>query len=230
MRTSKNNMPGNRNGNPMPANKASQGALKRLSHLLAALIGCMIIALGFTNCRSSEVETGPSLDASAITIPATTISAFNPRLDRKQGLLLRDHTPYSGWTEERYENGTLKNRIPYWEGKKQGIAKEWHASGQLKSERPYHLGRKHGLHKGWYTNGLPHFVYRFEEGKGEGNHLEWFEDGQVYRNFNYVQGLEVGPQKMYYADGRLRANYVALKGRKYGLTGTNNCDPVTQNL
>ena len=102
--------------------------------------------------------------------------------------MIAEQPPKSGIHKSWYENGQLKYKQPYKNGKKHGIYKGWYENGQLMYEHPYKNGLKHGTYKGWYEN-IQTYIYK-----------EWYE--HPYKN-----GLRHGIYKRWYVNGFICTYY-----------------------
>ena len=185
-----------------------------LFHLVLLLLGALSLYQSLLN-RETQY--------SRIVAPDTVVVSTDALLNRVRGILYYDEAPFSGYLVERYEEGTTKDRTPYYEGQAHGTARGWYPDGSLEYVRRYRAGKKEGIHTGWWENGQVQFLYRFKDDLHEGRAQSWFPDGSRYRDFNYVNGKEEGPQRMWNEDGTLRANYVIKNGRRYGLLGSKPC-------
>lgn len=161
-------------------------------------------------------------------VPDYYVDAARERITTRQGITYRGDMPFSGWVYQLSASGDTMALTPYLRGKEEGMAQRWYANGQLSEQRFYHQGKKESEHRGWYANGRRRFLYHYKNDLYDGNVKEWQADGRPYRNFNYAMGYEAGRQQMWESDGRLKANYDVRDGRKYGLTGSKNCQSAAQ--
>jgi antitoxin component YwqK of YwqJK toxin-antitoxin module len=79
-------------------------------------------------------------------------------------LCLPSGEPYTGVTEDFYENGQLQSRNEFLDGLLHGLQREWYGNGQLASEETTCLGRRHGYCREWYGNGQLKSERLFEHG------------------------------------------------------------------
>jgi antitoxin component YwqK of YwqJK toxin-antitoxin module len=159
-------------------------------------------------------------------IPGIFVNQGMEILQTKEGKLYYNNQPFSGWRYELYANRDTALLVPFFQGKEQGLARQWYSNGQLREERYYEQGEKTGEHRGWWENGKQRFLYHFQHDAFEGTQQEWNEAGLLYRSTNYKAGKENGLQQMWRNDGSVVANYVVRNGRNYGLTGVKNCKSV----
>jgi len=167
--------------------------------------------------------------ALAAVTPASTphrgavVDSEDQRLTRTNGVLTLAGAPFTGIVETRTEDGALVERLPFREGRRDGLALAWYPDGAPRWERRFAHGRESGVHRGWYADGQIKFEERFTDGLVQGVAKEWFPDGTPYRAFTYVDGHEEGLQRMWYVDGEIRANYVVRNGRRFGSLGAKGC-------
>ena len=177
------------------------------------IIGLFLIFLGLFYSCESKTSLALSLDDS--------------RLKLDNGQLYLDQDLFQGYLISRYDSDSLKSKVFYAQGRKQGIEQFWFENGSLATERKYSKGIKIGIHKAWWENGNPKFEYHFDpNGAYHGSVLEWYENGNQYRKFNYSHGKEAGRQTMLDIDGKIKANYDVANGERFGLVGLKKCDPV----
>ncbi len=158
-------------------------------------------------------------------IPAVVVMEGDPALEMRDGILLRDGRPLSGFVEERA--GThLIARIPYRNGRLHGRAVTFHPDGRLHTERFYRNGNKEGVHRGYWENGQIQFVYRYRRDLFEGEQVAWYKNGVRAELRHYKDGYEDGRQSTWDAEGRLSTNYVFRNGRRYGIVGRFDCVSV----
>ena len=158
------------------------------------------------------------------------ISASNPNLVLKNGILYYNEVPLEGRLVTNFDRKTPKSEIAYRIGRKNGKEMRWHADGSLAMERFYTNGYKTGIHKAWWQNGKAKFTYHFnDKGEYNGTVKEWYISGQPYRSFNYVNGQEKGSQRLWKKDGSIKANYEVRDGDRFGLIGLKKCFTVTLN-
>lgn len=173
----------------------------------------LLITLGLIYSCESNKESALSID--------------DPRLKLNNGQLYLNQDLFQGHLISRYDTDSLKSKVYYALGRKQGIEQFWFKSGSLAIEREYSKGVKIGVHKAWWENGNPKFEYHFGlKGAYHGSVLEWYENGEPNKKFNYSHGKEAGRQTMRGVDGKIKANYDVVNGERFGLVGLKKCDPV----
>lgn len=125
-----------------------------------------------------------------------------------------------------YENGQLKQEIPYVNLKPHGMVKEYYPTGQLKMEMPFKDGKLSGVVKEYDENGqikLEHIYYENGQKKRTQAYLngkpalakEYYENGQVKVEPIFKNGkLEV---KEYYENGQVKVEASVEDGELDGM-------------
>ena len=152
------------------------------------------------------------------------IESTDPRLAKKNGRFSFEGSAFTGSITEHYADGTLKSRISYREGLKDGLYQAWWPGGGSRLALHYKRGRKNGLQEGWWGNGNRRYTLTTFPGGPEGKKEEWFENGQQYRLMYYKGGRENGLQLGWFRDGKRHFNSVYRDGRRYGLPGKRMCE------
>jgi antitoxin component YwqK of YwqJK toxin-antitoxin module len=154
------------------------------------------------------------------------IDATDSHLRRSNGILYLNNLPFTGTLQEFFENRKLKSQAFYVNGKEDGITTTWYSDGKKASERVFRKGQKEGEHKGWHQHGNLSFRANFKNGIYEGILEEWHENGQPSRLKHYKHGQEDGLQQAWRENGKLYINCQVVKGRYYGLRGSELCYSV----
>lgn len=156
------------------------------------------------------------------------VSASNKNLVLDNGVLFYNASPFNGILMSNYDSGTIKTKVEYVAGKKDGSEIQWYENGRKLSERFYTKGFKVGTHRSWWENNNLKFEYYFnEKGEYHGEMKEWYQSGQLLRAFNYLNGKELGSQRLWKPDGSIKANYEVVNGERFGLIGLKKCYTVT---
>lgn len=187
----------------------------------------LFISLFFISCdeKSSEIKTAVIVDE--IQIPSTVKNRLDIGFKLKNGVLFFVDEPYSGTVKEFYEDGGLKSKSTYYQGKREGEYFGFYPNQTKWFERYYHKGLKIKTHKGWFQNEQHMFEYQFNhQGIYDGFVKDWHTNGQLAKHFNFVDGKETGSQKMWKIDGKIRTNFFTVNGERHGLIGLKNCVSV----
>ncbi len=110
------------------------------------------------------------------------------------------------------------------------ILKKWYPNKQLMEERHYSFGQKNGSQIGYWENGNKRFDFTAKNDFNQGELKEWMANGALFHVGNYGNGQEKGKQQLWYENDKIRANYIVLKGKRYGLLGTKNCQNVSDSV
>ena len=102
-----------------------------------------------------------------------------------------------------YENGQLRERANFKDGKEEGFWEEYYENGQLKSKVNYQEGKKVGFWEEYYENGQLKSKVNYQDGKEEGFWEDYYENGQLMMKVNHKDGRIDGPWEKYSEDGQL---------------------------
>ena len=152
------------------------------------------------------------------------VDKTSDKLELVNGVLYYQGRPFDGLLVSKYGDASLKMKVQYAAGRKDGYEKQWYGNGQLSQLRWYSKGLKIEIHSGWWEDGTLKFIYQFnDKGQYDGNRKEWYRNGNLMLDFNYSNGKEVGSQRMWTDIGKIRANYVVKNGERFGLIGLKKC-------
>ena len=116
------------------------------------------------------------------------------------------HGKYTLW----YENGQIKFKGNFKDGKRDGKFTWWYENGQINSEQNYKDGKWDGKFTEWYENGKKKSEHNWKDNIPDGDWTSWFENGQIGSEGNFKDGtgtflqLHENNQKSYeviYKDG-----------------------------
>ena len=124
---------------------------------------------------------------------------------------------------ERYETGAVSRRVPFKNGKKEGLMVDYYPDGRLKGHRPFHQDLQHGRTVLYYPNGQVMEVQHYENGLRERGDTLFYENGQVQFVSTFKQGKKQGYLRKWSETGALiyEARYendivVEVKGEPLG--------------
>ena len=121
---------------------------------------------------------------------------------------------FSGTIEYFYENGKLKQKEDYIDGKLDGEFIRNHTNGQLNASWAYTNGVRNGKSKSYYSNGQLNENMNYILGELDGIYEEYYDDGQLKENINYLLGERDGIYETYYPNGQLNTK-IHFKLGKY---------------
>ncbi len=181
----------------------------------------VIATLFLTDCKKVWVNEGAV--AKAIVIDDFKVSKKELTLNQIEGKWYYKNQPFNGYSVECYPNGTLEERLGFYKGKREGIAKRWSENGVLRVESYYKQNRLVGSYKSWWENGVLGSEANYVNGKMKGIAKEWYPTGQLAKERQLVDGKEEGLQKAWLQNGKLYVNYEAKNGRIFGMKRANSC-------
>ena len=99
-----------------------------------------------------------------------------------------------GSLESWYENGERKEQGALANGRATGLWHKYWDNGQLKKKLSYEDGKIHGAYESWHANGVKAGEGRFEHGQPVGSWKAWNEDGSLdeARSGEYAAGELAG--------------------------------------
>ena len=113
--------------------------------------------------------------------------AFEKALDR--GDTLECYQIAFGNYEWLLEIGIIKESdIPELEKLAQGTVKTYRDNGRLRAKLNYKNGKRHGLCEEWDKNGQIFYRANYENGEFHGLYEEWDENSQLCSRVNYKNG------------------------------------------
>ena len=121
-------------------------------------------------------------------------------------------------------NGTLKMKyifnnveIPYENGKKEGVQKEYLMKGTLAHETPYKAGKKEGIQKNYREDGSVSYEASYKSGNLDGNESHYYDNGKFETDVVYKDGKRNGYARSYYRDGTLFVETYYKDGKMDGI-------------
>nr|WP_321233170.1 hypothetical protein [uncultured Psychroserpens sp.] len=188
--------------------------------VLTSLCGLFLILLN-SGCVTKETK-NESLYVNK-EINALKVNKNLLKLNPLEGKWYYNGKPYSGYSVTYHSNGVLLSSIGYYEGKKEGIAREWFENGVLKKESFFIENRLNGSVKSWWPNKKLSSESYYVNGVREGIQKRWFDNGQLSRQTTLKNGIEEGMQQAWLRNGKIYVNYEAKNGRIFGLKKANLC-------
>jgi antitoxin component YwqK of YwqJK toxin-antitoxin module len=109
----------------------------------------------------------------------------NDLLENEEGrLCLPSGEPFTGATEDYYEDGQVAGRGHFLNGLEHGLQQEWYGTGQIRSEENMCLNHPHGYQREWYPNGQLKYEGLCEHGFRI-SVKQWDEKGTLIRESQY---------------------------------------------
>ncbi len=174
---------------------------------------------------------GSNAPTGVAAVPEILVASESKDLKTSNNTLYKNNALFEGMVYELFPTSTDTASIEsYLQGKLHGRTSKWYPNGQLKESRMYANGRKQGKQVAYWQNGLKRFEFMAVQDAYEGELREWNVAGNLIHLATFENGQEEGTQKMWYDNGKIRANYVMVKGRRYGLLGTKNCENVSDSI
>lgn len=115
-----------------------------------------------------------------------------------------------------YDNGTIKEKTNFKNGKLEGIAEGWFVNGNKWYAASYKNGQVNGLLTKYYYNGYLLSTSNYIEDKQNGNHKEYSSTGTLKYDINFSNDEQDGILTYYYANGQKEDELNYKKGKAYG--------------
>lgn len=121
-----------------------------------------------------------------------------------QVILITGSRDWTGSNEVKsyHDNGQLKERKCYRNGKLEGESEFWYNNGRIFTRGLYRDGKQEGCRKYWCTNGEFWRREFYRDGMLDGKYEVWDSGRLVLRKF-YQSGKTNGERKYWYENGRL---------------------------
>ncbi|MDE3742399.1 toxin-antitoxin system YwqK family antitoxin [Maribacter polysaccharolyticus] len=181
----------------------------------------LIIPLSFFGCKDASGDKAKADDAIAITDFEVLKSALELR--PIEGKWYYQGKPFNGYSLKYHPNDTLGERLGYYQGKREGVARKWSENGVLRIASHYKQNRLVGRYRTWWENGVLASESHYVNGTLEGIAKEWYPNGQLAKERHLVNSKEQGLQKAWLQNGKLYVNYEAKDGRIFGMRRANSC-------
>ena len=186
----------------------------------------------FLSCTGKENKKVPQQDFTkvlpsipSVEIPNKSVDLSELTFDNKTSIWTLGKEHYSGYALSEYENGNLKEKFGFKDGRKQNECIHYFPDGHYKRYANYHKGKLHGEKKKW-SPGANHILrshLNYFLGKGHGIQKSWYATGELYKVVNLNMGKEEGIQQAFRKNGALYANYESKNGRIFGLKKSALC-------
>ncbi|GAA3520768.1 hypothetical protein GCM10022393_38800 [Aquimarina addita] len=144
-------------------------------------------------------------------------------LNQNEGKWYYRTIPFNGFAITYHANGKLKEKIGYYKGKKEGVAKKWFDNGLLQKESFYIQNHLDGKVTVWWSNGKIASQARYINGVRDGVQQKWFQSGSLAKKTYLENGKENGMQQAWLENGKIYVNYEARNGRVFGLQRADLC-------
>lgn len=188
----------------------------------------VILVVSFLNCKQStenifSEENNTIKSENIITIKDVEVLKSELILNQLQGIWYYKEEPYNGYSLKYHENNTIKEKLGFYSGKRQGVAKTWSENGVLRIESYYNQNKLVGVYKSFWENGNLALEVNYVNGKKQGEEKQWYSNGKLSKLRLLKDGKENGIQKAWLPTGQLYVNYEAKNGRTFGLMRANSC-------
>ena len=192
---------------------------------MKSLFTFLFFLLLFVNCKesSSDQNVDKTVAVEFEVIDSVIVEKKELVLNQIEGKWYLNHLPFNGYSLKYHSNGTVAERLGFYNGKREGIAQRWSENGVLRVESYYKQNRLVGSYKSWWENGVLGSESTYINGKITGLSKEWYPTGELAKERQLVNGKEEGLQRGWLKNGTLYVNYEAKNGRIFGMKRANSC-------
>lgn len=186
-----------------------------------------LLFLFFCLVQCNDVSTTKTEIAESITNLSVIANVEVPKsdlvLNQLEGVWYYQQKPFNGYSIKNYPNGNVEEKLGFFNGKREGIAKRWSENGVLRVVSNYNQNKLEGTYSTWWENGVVAEESTYLNGELQGVQKQWYDNGQLAKQRNLKFGKEQGMQKAWLKNGTLYVNYEARNGRVFGLMRSNLC-------
>ena len=199
-----------------------QDRFKAIKMRIMKPIYLILFALfSLSSCKKAAVD--KTVTEGAIVINSIEVDKNKLTLNQNQGVWYYNNKPFNGFSEKFNTEGTLIEKLGFYNGKREGVARTWSDNRVLRIESYYNQNRFTGVYKSWWENGVLALQVNYIEGNKQGEEKQWYPNGQLSKLRQLVDGKENGIQKAWLNNGKLYVNYEAKNGRIFGMRRANSC-------
>ncbi len=101
---------------------------------------------------------------------------------------INSQTPFTGSFVNYHENGQLKVRRNFKDGKRDGLSEDFYENGQLNSKENYKEGELNGLREYYNEKGQLKFIQNWKDGKPDSLWEYFDEEGNLTETEEYKNG------------------------------------------
>lgn len=186
-----------------------------------------ILFIYLFGCKETPISKGNTakniVKGKTIVIDSIEVSKKELVLNQMEGKWYYKNQPYNGYSVKFHSNGALEERLGFYKGKREGIAKRWSKNGVLRVRSYYNQNKLVEGYKSWWKNGTLSKECYYVNGIKQGVEKQWHPNGVLAKLRHIVDGQENGMQQAWLKNGALYVNYEAKNGRIFGLMRSNLC-------
>ena len=191
--------------------------MKRIKNIVPIFFALVCLC----NCKETSISKNTTKEG--VVIEAFEVDKKELTLNQIVGKWYYNGQPFNGYSVKFHTNGMMQERLGFYRGKREGVARRWSENGVLRVESHYSQNRLVGRYKSWWENGVLGSEVTYVNGKMNGLKKEWYTSGQLAKERKLVDGKEEGLQRAWLKNGTLYVNYEARNGRIFGMRRANSC-------
>ena len=113
-------------------------------------------------------------------------------IDERKEITYYKGEPFTGEIFENYENGQLKYKSNFKDGKREdGLYERYYENGQLSYKTNLKDGKRNGLAESYYENGQLQYKVNYKDGKENGLYESFYENGKLKLKLNLRDGKRI---------------------------------------
>lgn len=190
------------------------------------LIGIILLGIGCTDMSKNSQNSNELVQGFSEEVFVVSFKVIDKKeliLNQLEGTWYFNGRPYNGYSLKSYPYGQTEERLGYYKGKREGVARRWSENGVLRVESHYHQNKLVGEYKTWWENGALAEESYYVNGLQQGEEKQWYPNGIPSKLRQLRDGKEVGLQKGWLQNGTLYVNYEVKNGRIFGMKRANLC-------
>ena len=154
---------------------------------------------------SQVLMCGGYLVYSFVTLEGYFAIPKNPEVMNSSENTLSKQREANGYWEYFHENGALKSKGNYEDGKLEGLWGFYNENGAIRERVTYKNNLRHGAHETFYDSGELRWKRNFKNGELHGSWKTYFKNGRLGIVSNWENGTELNQTKFtYYENGQLK--------------------------
>ena len=137
------------------------------------------IIVGVLLLFSCKKEGNTQIAISSKSISSLEVNKNELSLNSTTGVWFYHKKPFNGYSLKYYSNALVSERIGFFNGKREGVAKKWFSNGFLKKEYFYVDNTIDGVSKSFWPNGELAKRVVYVGGIKEGVEMSWHQKGKI---------------------------------------------------
>ncbi|MBO5284893.1 MAG: toxin-antitoxin system YwqK family antitoxin [Alphaproteobacteria bacterium] len=129
----------------------------------------------------------------------------------------KNRVPVTGIAKLYYDDGQLRSKINFKDGKLDGVWEGYFRDGKLQITANFKDGEADGVWRGYSSNGQLEKEGSYKNDRLDGVEKKYYENGQLKWDGNYKNDKRDGAWKWYYENGQLKEEGNYINGGRDGV-------------